>query len=730
MKKLLLSVIASMMVVFAFAQYPTVTIQQINASSATDLQACVDTSAYFGDTVRVIGTVVIDGNLSEVSSGSITGGSRPFISLVDTTNNGAAGSFKGLIVMGVNVNPGNTPNSDIENALAGDVLDITGVVGEFNGALQLQPLDNNSVSIIAFNNPPTYATVPVADLQNSTGQNLLPTGEQWDGSYVEIQNVTVTSVSTFSGGSRTEFTVQDANGNRILIADRFFPMRMAGQTTVNPNSPDTVGSFVPPVVGQVYTYIRGLIFQDENGCAGGGAFAGGYEMNPFDTNDVQKAAAVPPQISLVRRTPTVPNGTQSPTVSADIVDTDGTVATATLYYSSDRSAARNTFSSATMTNTASVYSASIPSFPNDSIIRYYIEATDNGGNISYFPGPNSEEFYTVRPNGMIIPDLQFTLPGTSTSSPYEADTVTVKGIVTSSFQPNDMGYLYIQDANAMTYAGIFVEGGGTSAFGLNRGDEVTVTGTVQEQFGFTKIVASTITATGNTGTIMPTVLNPSDSNFFTSANRTNLEPYESMLLSYKNPQSGGKVNIINPNLGFGEYTVGSGAGATVDARVLAGRQQGTQAQSSLNVSVLSDTGTYAAGINVAAVQADISQNMDELVGILYYSFSNFKLTPRNNADFIGFNQPLVSIAPIFRNEVETAIYPNPTEDQVNIRISNEYQFDVLTIQVLDMTGRTVIDVQSRLNLSSIDLDELDRGLYMIRILNNNEVVNASKLILK
>lgn len=730
MKKLLLSVVACMMVAFAFAQYPTVTIQQINASSATDLQACVDTSAYFGDTVRVVGTVVIDGNLSEVSSGSITGGSRPFISLVDTTNNGAAGAFRGLIVMGVNITPSNTPNTDVENALAGDILEITGVVGEFNGAIQLQPLDNNSTNIIGFAPIlPTYATVPVSDLQDASGLNKLPTGEQWDGAYVEVQNVTVTSVSIFSGGSRCEFRVQDANGNEMLVADRFFPMRLSTQATVNPNSPDTVGPLTPPVVGQVYTYIRGLIFQDENGCAGGGTFAGGYEINPFDTNDVQKAAAVPPQISLVKRNPVVPSGSQSTTVTADIIDTDGTVASATLYYSADLNAARNTFSSVTMTNTGSLFSATIPSFPNDSIVRYYIEAVDNGSNVSSFPGPNTVEFYTVRPNGMIVPDIQFNLPG-SLNSPYEGDTVTVKGIVTASYQPNDLGYLYIQDATASEYAGIFVEGGGTSVFGLNRGDEVTVTGSVVEQFGFTKIVAISVTATGSTGTITPTVLNPSDTTFFTSTNRENLEKYESMLLSYKNPQAGGKVNIINPNLGFGEYTVGSGVGATVDARVLAGRQQGTQAQSSLNVSVLSDTAAYAAGINVAAVQATIAQNMDELVGLLYYSFGNYKLTPRNNADFIGFNQPLVSIAPLYNNKVESAIYPNPAEDRVNIRISNDYDFDVITIQVMDMTGRVVLDVNSRLNLSSINLDELEKGLYMIRVLDNNEVINASKLILK
>lgn len=730
MKKVILSIFSFLMVTVAMAQYPTVSISQINASSATDLQNCVDTSAYLGDTVKTYGIVVIDGDLSEVASGSITGGSRPFISLVDTTNGGAPGPFKGLIVMGVNASgTPNTPNSVIENALAGDILEITGIVGEYNGALQLQPLDANAVSILNFTSSPTYATVAVADLQDATRQNLLPTGEQWDGSYVEIQNVTVTSVSTFSGGSRTEFTVADANGNQILVADRFFPMRLAGVSTVNPNSPAATGSAVAPAVGTVYNYIRGLIFQDENGCAGGGSFAGGYEINPFDTLDLDKAAS-PPQISLVTRTPSVPNSTQSVNVSAEIVDNDGTVTSATLYYSSDMAAMPNTFSSVAMTAAGSIYSATIPAFPLDSVVRYYIEAIDDSSNVSTSPGGNDFHFYTVRANGMTVQDIQYTLPGSSSASAYENDTVTVTAIVTSSYQPDDLGYLYVQQENATEYAGLFVNGGGTAVFGLTRGEEVTITGIVQEQFGFTNISALTVTATGNTGVINPTVLDPSDTTYFTSANRSNLEKYESMLMRYENPMAGGKVNIINPNLGFGEFTVGSGVSATTDARVLTGRQSGTSAQSSLNVSVTSDSAQYAAGLNVPAVQAKITQDMDALVGMMYYSFSNFKLTPRNNADFIGFNEPLVSIETISASNVPTSIYPNPAEDRVNVQIAESYEFDVLNIQVVDMAGRVVVDQISSLHLSSINLSGLEKGFYIIRVSENNQLINSSKLILR
>ncbi|KAA3646076.1 MAG: T9SS C-terminal target domain-containing protein [Bacteroidetes bacterium] len=731
MKKIILSIFSLLTVGFASAQsYQYVDINQINYSSPAALQNCVDTSVYIGDTIITRGYVVVDGNLSEVVSSSVTGNSRPFITLVDTANGGAPGPFKGIVVMGVNASgTPNTPNADLENALAGDLVELTCIVADYAGLIQLQPLDNNSFNVLSFANAPTYQTVPVGDLQNANRENILPTGEQWDGSYVEIQNVTVTSVSVFSGGSRTEFTVADANGNQILVADRFLPMKVNGIATVNPNSPKATGTFVAPSVGTVYNYIRGVIFQDQNGCAGGGQFNGGYEINPFDSTHFDKAAS-PASISLVNRMPKVPNASQTVTISADIVDNDGVVTGANLYYSADQNAAANTFSSVAMTSVGSVYSAVIPAFPVDSLVRYYIEATDDSANVSIYPGVNNFDFYTVRANGMTIMDIQKTLSGSSADSPYAGDTVTVTGIVTSSYQSGDMGYLYMQDANGTAHAGILVDGGGTAVFSLMRGQEITVTGIAAEQYGFTKITALTVTATGNTGTVNPVVIDPSDVNLFGTSNSPNLEKYESMLLRYENPMSGGKVYINNPNLNFGEYSVGSGVGATVSARVLAGRQSGTSAQSSLDVSVVSDSAFYAANMNVPAIQAKITQNMDALVGILYYSFNNFKLTPRNNADFVGFSEPLVSIEPLVNSKVETSIFPNPAQDRVNVSIDNNYKFNQISIQVIDVTGRVVVDQRTSLHLSSLNLSGLEKGMYLIRVSENNELIQVSKLILK
>ena len=112
---------------------------------------------------------------------------------------------------------------------------------------------------------------------------------------------------------------------------------------------------------------------------------------------------------------------------------------------------------------------------------------------------------------------------------------------------------------------------------------------------------------------------------------------------------------------------------------------------------------------------------------MYYAFGNYKLTPRNNADYANVT---VSVETVSSTEVETSLYPNPTADRVMIQVDKAYSFNKLNVQVLDMTGRVVLETQTNQSLSSIELASFDRGVYLVRISNNNELIHSSKLILK
>lgn len=731
MKKIVLTLISIFTIGWLSAQtHPYFDVSQIGFVDSTTLANCLDTALNVndGDTIRTRGIVVTDGNLSEVTSSSVTGGSRPFITIADTANNGAAGPWNGVVVMGVFWNTSD-PVSDVENAVAGDIIEMTAAVNVFNGLIQLQPINSSSISIIGATTPPTFTRISAGDIQDDQRLNILTTGEQWEGSYVELINMTVVAVNPFnSGKSRFEFTIQDSIGNQVLVADRFLPMILDGVGTVNANSPDTAGSLIGPAVGTKYNHVRGVIFHDNNGCANATGTGSGYEINPVYDTDFDIAPS-PPVVINVSRTIVNPNATESVDVSADLIDFDGAITAGRLFYSADPAAPANLFTSVSMTNTSgNTYTGTIPAFPLDSMVRYYIEADDDSSNTSTFP-PNDPFFYFVRANGTTIRDIQW-VPSNASSdaSPLEGDTVTVTGIVTGSFQPNDIGLLYIQDSAETEFAAVFINTSDASVLTLNRGDEVTVRGAVTERFGFTQIDGATVTATGNTATVNPVVIDPSDTNLFgSSAGSRAMERYESMLLRYENPA--GKVHFIS-SLGFGEYSVGSGKGATPNARVLAGRNSAGSAQGSINVSYIADTATYGSGLNVTPVQVDTSFTMDHLDGILYYAFGNYKLAPRNNADFLN-PSIIVSLNEIFRDEeVGMSIYPNPTKERLTIQLDDSYQFDQLIIQVLDINGRQAIDTKTALKRTTINMGDLDKGVYIVRVSNGSQIISTSKVILQ
>jgi hypothetical protein len=705
---------------------PYVSIYDISFVSPTNLAACNDTSAYLGDTVRTRGIVVTDGGLSEVPSGSVQGGNRPFIFIVDTANGGAPGPFKGIEVMGVYRNASGqlVPHPNISNVVAGDIVEITGIIGVFNNGTQLEVLDANSFSIVGSAPVPTSVVVPVGDLNDQNRINQPVTGEQWEGSFVELQNVTVVEMIPFAGGSRISFNVADGNGNLINVSDRFLAMKLASHQTVNSASPATTGSFVPPVVGTFYSSLKGVLRHDGNGCFVGSG-SRGYEIHPFDASHFVVGSS-PPIISNFNRDPRIPTSNQDADLTFNVTDASGSVDSVIVYWSADPSLNPNQFPAtpATLvTGTTDDYEFTIPAQPNGTFVRYYIRAVDNSNDVSFYPAtptgaaqPNVD-FYYVRDNGMQIQDIQFTLAQNG-ASPYAGQTVTVRGFVTASTKIFDLGFLYIQDTSTTEWAGIWCVGSGITQF--FRDEEVEVTGVVEEFFGYTRLQVTNAQLTGNRTKVNPVVLNPTDS---AMNNAAGLEKYEGMLIEYRLPNSN-KLKISNPNLGFGEWAISDdiNASAARSRRIATGRQVGTTAFFSLYTSIISDSIWIIndGELEVPPVITNSTLEFDAIQGVMFFGFSNFKLLPRNNDDFIGANvaldstrlpQSTVSIEEI--NPMEgIRVYPNPATDYLTLDLPMTTTY---MVELMDVSGATVLvrtDLKGRNELS---LDRLRGGMYLMRI---------------
>ena len=732
MRKQLLTLVLALVGFAASAQVTYVSISDINNVSNADLAACDDTSSYLGQTIRTYGVVVTPGWTTEVASGSVVGGLRPFIFIQDTANGGESSPWGGIEVMGVYTDASGSLQvpSTFTQTLAGDIVEITGVVGEYNGSNQLSLVDANSFSIVGtITDPVVSDTIDLGDLNDALQVNQITTGEQYEGSFVTLENVTVTSVIPF-GGNRVSFNVADASGNVINVSDRFLAQKLASYTTVNPSSPQTQGSFVPPVPGTFFTSLSGVVRHDANGCTGDNGR--GYEINPFlDTH--YEIGYAPPYIANFERDPAVPTSNQDVELSMNITDYDGTVDSVAIAWSADPTVAIDQMPVYVLPlspGTTDEYVYEIPAQADGATVRYYIYAADNDGNVSYYPNkPTSQatpnvEFYTVRDNGMMVYDIQYTL-SPSGSSPLETQEVTVKGIVTASTKIGDLGFLYIQDEVGGPWSGIWCVGIGLNTY--YRNEEVEVTGIVEEYYGMTRLNVTSSSKTGNLGNIVATVVDPSDSASYANYG---WEPYEGVFCRYES--AGSKLFISKTNLGFGDYAVSTSNTADVShsGRVLAGRQS-TTAYSSLDVQLVTDT-AYAnldGEMNVSPVVVSDTMSFDAIEGIMFYGFSNYRLVPRNNNDFIGSNVTLDSISvatsPIGIVELEEramVMYPNPVSDVLFVGAGEAGQLRMLNANG-QQTWEATIDGEAR-----IDVRSFSAGLYILQFHGQSGVKTARVFI--
>ena len=732
-KQVLVLTLGLFSILFTQAQ-TIVAVSDIQFVSATDLANCKDLSSYDGQTITTVGVVMHDGGLTEVASGSVNGGYRPGVHILDTAANGAMGSFGGLQIHGVYEDGAgqSQPVSTLNNLVAGMIVKVTGTVDAYQGETQMYPSDNSSVTVIGTTTAPAADTINMGLLNDNTRTNKLQSGEEWEGSYVSFKNVTVVAVSTF-GGNRVSFDISDENGNTINVSDRFLAQKLANRPLVNPSSPQTKGEFEAPIVGTKYESISGIILHSENGCTG--APGRGYELNPFLASHY-KVGDTPPSISEVTRTPLVPASTDAVNIKAKIIDFNGTVADQSIYYTTDVNADNTAFTEVPMTlksGTTDEFEGTIPANTEGTIVKYYIKATDNDDNHSYEPFTASNTtgataFYTVRDSGLTIVDLQYVLDATSDASPYRDQEVTVKGYITASAKPYDLEDVYMQDKDATEWGGIRLTGS-ADLISLYRTQEVEVTGTVQESFGFTQLVVTSVTKTGNTAEISPIEVPVSD-----SLGRLNrgLEKYESMLVKMVN--TGGKVKISNPRLNpFGEWTVASDTGASFanSTKVQTGVKNGNN-NSSLWVSVVSDSAfeTTEGVMEVPLVVATKEMDMDAIIGVLYYGFNQYAVKPRNNDDLVGFSVELdttdypeiVSVQDF--KALGMRFYPNPVTSVINVDVENNAQ-GTCTVRSLD--GRVVAE-SVLLENTTVDVSALMSGLYILEFTSKEGHKASAKFV--
>lgn len=621
---------------------------------------------------------------------------------------------------GLSIRLGNGKAADATGVKAlrkGQEVELVGMVDYYNGETQINLDENEKVKVLAVNVPVPDPFPLEVGVFNDGARVSKATGEPYQGCFVALQNVRVVEVNTAT--DRGSFTVVDAEGNKIDVFDANLDMRQGKN------------GFVKPAVGVVYTNVKGYIIHRK--------FPNSpqeYEICPFDTAGATvDPKTVPPSVvsSQILRNPVCPKPTETVRVNAPVTHPASTEITkVTLYYAVGSSNMNYTQVDMVKGGTGS-YSADIPAQPVGSFVHYYIEAVDANSNKTLAPfSPRANKpfpySYVVSEQGCRIRDIQQTFPifhqnSDYYESGYRNHTVTgIKGVVTASTKTSNLGYCYIQDRSFATWSGINLVG---DIANLNVGDSIEIeSAIVDEYFGMTYLKeANTIKVNGQVRPIAPVVLdsdrfNPDSINIFT-------ETYEGMLVRFEKGNAGIRVvnskkddcsNFYNTCM---DWVIGTDRlDPTKGVRILTGGPSG--AWSSKAVSYINDT-LWVASLN-SGVEAKIIDNkwgFDAVIGILVYNRNRIRVTPRSNDDFI---------APVGRmNEqmaIEAIIYPNPTNDVFNIKA----QAGISYVQVIDITGRILVNQAVNGTETTISTQNLSSGVYVVKLIATDGISSGSTRI--
>ena len=540
-----------------FAQsYPLVSIEDIQYLPDSVLINQGDLpSPMYGDTVVFRGVVMVSPLVDPQNDRRriIAAGAR-WTAYIQDDSGFVYDNFDGIIILQDDTS-GQYQGTFFDLVDTAQVVEFTGVVSEYFTTTEFFLLIDPVTPV----NPlyqlpkrPDPIELSITDFMDN-GQ-LNPLAEKYEGEYVIIRNVISSDRNTATG----TFRINDGQGNYMFMYDQ------SGYFTLRGHRLTGLTDYQPPVDGTTINFIRGVIQTRTDG----------YYIAPLYPGDID-ISATPPAISEVRRSSGEVMTNQSVDVSATIIDLDGWVQDAKLYYRVDG----GTFSAVQMnqdvTDTTK-YSGTIPGIASDSsLVDYFVWSVDNEGREATIPADTSRPvyFYLVLNRNVIIQDVQYNPFGTGVSG-YNTYYVTLNGVIsadTTDFPGGQVMALrvYMQNGEG-PWSGIRIGTNGVlgnDVLTLNKGDNVTITGLISEptansNYQVTRIDSVTQIVVNTTGNSLPDFADVETGTIgFDENGAVEKEQWESVLIRYNNLLVTDE-NADGPPNNFGEMLVDDGTGDT------------------------------------------------------------------------------------------------------------------------------------------------------------------------
>lgn len=727
--------------VMAQSKYRTVSIKQIQTVPLDSLKVCdqlqntkpsrwlLQTSPYFKaassqrDTIELVGQVIVPPKVVTFTGAGYT------LVLRDTATTTASGQWAGLFCRASSADTTALINQGFLGLKQGDVIRLRGWVDEFPNGPTGSAYSGSMVSATQF--VPTSLVelidegrtrpAPVPLDPGSFYQGTYPggsirwsTGEMYETAYIELTNLTVTSIVNATNGT---FSIVDSYGNEIATLDvsKWFTTR---------GHRDPSSTYKTPSVFQKIDTIRGYITSNS-----GTEEPRGYRIAPVFPGDIVYGKYLP-GISTHRRTNVVvtPNDTVKISVKA-FIQTGSTGSIAAVLLKKSINGGAFTVDTMKINSNDTTYIGTIAPQAANTFVKYFIQAYDGAGNYSTYAssafGSASSDtskglfFYTVLSRPLTIFDVQQT-PFTNGRSAYLGAVVSLNGLVSSDTADIDLNSSgatpwYLQTAN-QPWNGIWVSGVDPNLLGLKRGDSVSVTGTIYETNDVTNIGNISSVMKLGTGKTLPLPAVLPTNTFLAGLGNGNpiAEKWEGMLVRFNNVT----VSDVYPTFADQkEYLVSDGSG---DVLI---RIDGKNMYSN----ILADT-------SVGKTILKVSDKFSFIQGVVWYAFGRYKIVPRGNADFGTRTTGIQENPDLYRPAVFTLEqnYPNPFNPSTVISYNLPVGGNVL-LKVYNLLGQevgTLVNQNQSAGHYSVRFDSkgLPTGIYLYR-LSSGSFVQAKRMIL-
>lgn len=549
------------------------------------------------------------------------------------------------------------------------------------------------VEFLDYNVPlPEPVPVQISDFYSGPVGSSTPNierGSRYVGMLVELRDVVVVA-------NQPIIVISDNAGNQMYLRDQ------SGYFTTRSHR---LRDFTPYPVGQRIRRIRGYITASTVG-----GQPQSFMITPVYPEDVELGTA-PPVITSVQRDRArpFPRSTESVPITIGVRQGDHPLAFVRLRATDGRTDTL-TLEAARQNDTLLV--ATIPPYPAETVVRYWVEAADTAGTVVRFPA-SGVLFYKVLDRPARVADIRHTLNPNGASG-YMGFRVVVEGVLTadtSDIPNNGAPRLYLQD-DTTAFSGIWLSTTATTdpIRSFRRGDRIRVSGTVaelgaraQDQHVTALTSVSLVDRNGDggfisSGNVVPAVLLRTRDLAGNRQGQLPAEGWESMLVEFRD------VIVADTNAdapsNFGEFHI-------VDAELF-----GTPNESASWLRVETDDGATSYGTRGTDGKRVLprGQRLDYIRGILFYSFGAYKLVPRKDDDIgvrVGVSFGITS-APAPGHFVGELLELPVAEETEHLQV------ELFTVLGQRLWRREIVPQGALLRLS---LSGVPSGMYFVRVVS-------------